>query len=326
MENKSLEEKFDCLIHDLTKNNTIKSIESIYDFLKENEAAIYNNKILPFKLSVKLITFFRNNVVYPNIVSNIYKIYVDEFFNTKYYPYNELDEIKEIIKLIFDINSKLYNGLDTQSFNFFIVKYFNKYYPKDKNIKHEIGDDMDIIISDTVLSKKLLGWTQMTIKNIDQEKKLYTFEITGEYAQNINLSFDDFKVQEKNKFVKEEEVIFKRNLKINDVVDFYNYKKDIWVEGYVKDINLYGDYLIQPIGEPENDFKTEYFTKYSPFIQPLGKFSYKYDPEDKACFTSIKAVEEHHGYRYFLPVTNNNYTVPCDKLKTFSMEYYDMVN
>ena len=325
VEEKSLEDKFDKQIQELMKNKTIKSIESIYDFLKENAIEIKNNKVIPFDLSKKLISFIKDNVISVEITIKIFKLFIDAFIDMKNFPDNEIINFREIIKDIFIIASKIYDSLGIKDFADFLEKYFNKYYPKDNNIKHQVGDVVDVLINDTVFDKKILGWTQLPIKEIDEEKKLYIFDNPSKKDDFFKVNYNMYQIQEKNTFIKEEEVEWKNNLKVNDVVDLFNYNKGIWAEGYIKEVNDSG-YLIQPIGEPESAFKIKTFSRYSPFIQPLLKFSYKYDPEDKACFTIEKISKPHHPYRYFLPVTENNYTVPYDKINKFSMEYYDVLN
>ena len=323
---KSLKEAFEELINNLTKEQSIKSIESIYIFLQENRKYIFNNKEIPYNLSKKLISSFNTNVISTEIILNIYKIYIDEFFSVKNYPDNEIDNLKGILNLIFDINTKLYTDSDLQTFFFFLKNYFNKYYPKDNNIIYKVGDVVDIIASDKVLDKLMIGWTQMTIKEVDYEKKIYKFEDPETKELSIQAKFDEYQVQEKNTFITEEEVNWKNNLKINDVVDFYNINKDMWVEGYIKEINEKGQYIVQPIGEPEDIFKSFPFVRYSPFIQPLHKFSFKYNPDDIACFPKAYTIESHNAYIYFLPVKKNNYTVPTTYVKHYSLEFYDIVN
>ena len=324
--NKSLKETFDELIKELTTNKSKPDIDKIFVFIKENRNAIYNNKIIPFESSMKLLKFFSNNSLFPNIVVDIYKIYIDEFFNIKNYPDEELDKIIKIIEAIFTIQTIFFTQTSAIDFNLFLKKYFDKYYPKDKNIKHKVGDIVDIVVSDFVSGKGLFGWTQMPIKEINEKDKKYKFESPQKNGVTLELKFDDFQFQEKNTFVTEEEVNWKKNLKINDKVDFYNYRKDIWVEGYVKDIDEKGQYIIQPIGEPENALKNIPFAKFSPFIKPLLTYSFKYNPEDISCFTKVMGIEKIHPFRFFLPVTQNCYTVPSEELKNYSLEYYDIVN
>ena len=326
VETYSPEEKFAYIIRDLTKTNSVKTVESIYDFLQKMGMGLINNKVLPFKLSKELITFFNSKVLSPELTLKIYKLYLDAFLNAKNLTDEEINNFFELIKLFFKIDSKLYDLTSINDFNYFLQKYFNKYYPKDNTIKHKVGDIMDILITDQVGSKYLVGWTQMPIKQIDEFNQLYIFENPLSGNDYLRIHFDSYKVQEKNTFTKEEEVNWKKNLKIGDVVDFYNYNRDVWVPGYVKYINNLGNYVIQPLGELEIISNNINFSKHSPFIQYPLKFTYKYDFEDEACFTKIVNVEVHHPYRFFLPVTKDNYTVPFERLNNFSLEFYDLIN
>ena len=326
VENKSLSETFEELTNNLKKNNSVKEMEAIHDFIKTNKASIFNNKIIPYKLSINLLKYISSTSKFPDIIFKIYELYVDEFFTTKNYPEDEIDNLKGIIFTIFNIESIYYSQTSTLFFPTFLKEYINKYYPRDTTIIHKVGDVMELCMSDSISDKIIFGWYQMEIKQVDTEKKLYTFIDPFFKDRKIELSFEDYRIKEKNTFVKEEEMIWRENLKINDKVDFFNYTKDLWVEAYIKEINILGQYLIQPVGEPENFYQKKAFSKYSPYIQPLYKYSYKYDPEDKECFKVLKAVEEHHKYRYYVPTTENNYTILCEKMAHFSFYYYDILN
>ena len=72
---------------------------------------------------------------------------------------------------------------------------------------------MDVLVADEVFKISLLGWIQMPIKRIDNEKKLYIFDDYKDNNKEIMISIDSFKVQEKNTFVKEEEMTWRNNLK-----------------------------------------------------------------------------------------------------------------
>ena len=40
---------------------------------------------------------------------------------------------------------------------------------------HKVGDVMELCMSDSISDKIIFGWYQMEIKQVDTEKKLYTF-------------------------------------------------------------------------------------------------------------------------------------------------------
>ena len=322
----SPKETFEELINILIKEKSIKSLESIYAFLNENRKSIYNDKIIPYKLSVKLFKSFNTNVISTELVLNIYKIYIDEMFSIKYYPEDELDKIREIIIIIFELNTKVYIESDLHNFSILLEHYFNKFYPKDKNIKHKVGDVMDVVVSDDINFKKLMGWTQMPIMEIDEEKKIYRFQDTKTKLNTIEVNFDSYLTQEKNTFVTEEEVNWKNNLKVNDVVDFYDVKKNLWVEAYIEEITEDGKYIIQLVNGPKDIYKNAPLEKFTPFIQPLLKYSFKYNKDDKACFSQETNIENHMPCRYCIPWNKNNYTTPTDNMIYLSLEYYDIVN
>ena len=211
----SLQETFDKLKSDLIKNNSKKEIDAIYEFIKQNRANLYNNKILPVNLTKNLINFLSNNGKFHDIIMDIYKIYIEEFFNTKNFPEDEIDNFKDILITIFTIESNIYT--EVVDYTGFLRQYFAKYYPKKSNIIHEEGDVVEVLIADIKANKSILGWTYFTIKRVDKERKLYIFDSLIKGISEINLSFNDYKIQEKNTFANEEEVNWKKNLKLNDV-------------------------------------------------------------------------------------------------------------
>ena len=94
-----------------------------------------------------------------------------------------------------------------------------------------------------------------------------------------------FKVQNKNAYVKEEEIVWRNNLKVGDKVDYLTSNQN-WVEGYVKDININGEISIKALGELDQNIV--FLKKYSPFIQPLLKYSHKYSPDEENAITLLE--------------------------------------
>ena len=154
-------------------------------------------------------------------------------------------------KFIFDIfkyDSNFYRLSSIDNFLIFLNRFFNIYYPKDNNIKHEVGDVMDVLINDELNQVCVIGWIQLPIKRIDPEKNLYIFEDYKDSNKEVMISMGSFKVQNKNAYVKEEEIVWRNNLKVGDKVDYLTSNQN-WVEGYVKDININGEISIKALGE-----------------------------------------------------------------------------
>ena len=86
------------------------------------------------------------------------------------------------------------------------------------------------------------------MQNLDKEIR----ESKIDNSKEIMIAFDSFKVQEKNTFVKEDEMTWRNNLKVGDKVDFLTSNK-IWVEGYVKETNENGEIAVKALGEIEQN-------------------------------------------------------------------------
>ena len=151
---------------------------------------------------------------------DIFKLYIDALLN----PKNKIENINQI-KFIYDIfiyDTVFYSQSSNIGSNFkvFLTKFFNLYYPKDTSIKHKVGDIMDVYINEDRNKQFLQGWIQLKIKKIDEEKKLYFFEDYKDRTKEINFPMDSFLAQERNTFVKEEEMKWRDNLNPGDKIDF----------------------------------------------------------------------------------------------------------
>lgn len=317
----SLKEKSNSLLKEIRSVKSLSSLEKIYEFLKENQSSLLDNSDIPLQFSDDLIWTLNYNKIKVDTQLDILKLYLDEFFKMKCKPE---DLIKS--KFIFDIfkyESNFYRLTSTDNFLIFLNRFFNIYYPKDNNIKHEVGDIMDVLINDELYQISVIGWVQLPIKRIDHEKKLYIFEDYKDCNKEVMISMDSFKVQNKNTFVKEDEMVWRNNLKVGDKVDYLTSNQN-WVEGYVKDINIIGDISIKALGEPDQN--NVFLKKYSPFIQPLLKYSYKYNPDEQNGFTLLEKNQFFMKFSYFIPNTETNYLVPIEGINFYSLEYIEILN
>ena len=318
----SPKEKYDALLKEIRLQKSLPSLEKIYEDLKANKSSLYDNNVVPFQFSNDLIWLLQNNLIKIDTQLDIYKLYVDAFFEMQCKP-EDLYKTN-FVSQIYNLESNFFKSAsNNENFLVFLNRFYNIYYPKDNTKIHELGDVMDILVSDDVHQINLFGWIQMPIKKIDKEKNIYIFEDYKDNTKEIMISIDSFKVQEKNTFVKEEEMIWRNNLKIGDKVDFLNSNKN-WVEGYVKEIDSNGDVSIDALGEI--DPKIIFLKKYSPFIQPLLKYSFPYEPEEKNSIILLEKNLEFQKYYYFIFHNDNNYCVPLDDIKVYSLEYFEMVN
>ena len=134
---------------------------------------------------------------------DIYKLYIEAFFSYQ----QHFDKLKSI-QFFFDIfpfDTYFYKqASNNENFLVFLNRFFNLYYPKNTSIKHKEGDLMDVYITDERNKLIFPGWTQLKIKRIDEEKKLYIFEDYKDNKKEYFIPIDNYKVQERNTFIKEE--------------------------------------------------------------------------------------------------------------------------
>ena len=317
----SPKEKFNSLLKELRSVKSLSSLENMYEFLKENKSLLLENTDIPLQFSDDLVWCLNYNKIKVDTQLDILKLFIDEFFKMKCKP-------EDIIKcrFIFDIfkyDSNFYRLSSTDNFLIFLNRFFNIYYPKDNNIKHEVGDVMDVLINDELYQISVIGWIQLPIKRIDPEKNLYIFEDYKDCNKEVMISMDSFKVQNKNTFVKEEEMVWRNNLKVGDKVDYLTSNQN-WVEGYVKDININGEISIKALGELDQNIV--FLKKYSPFIQPLLKYSHKYSPDEENAITLLEKNNFFTKFQFFIPTTENNYLVPIDGINFYSLEYMELLN
>ena len=318
----SPKEKYESLLKEIRTQKSISVLEKIYEDLKQNKSSLYDNNVVPFQFSNDLLWLLQYNLIKIDTQLDIYKLYIDAFFSIKGKP-EDLAKT-EFLNHIFNHDSNFYrNATNIENFLVFLNRFFNIYYPKKTNLIHEVGDIMDVLVSDEIFQISLLGWVQMPIKRIDKEKNLYIFEDYKDSNKEIMIAIDNFKVQEKNTFVKEEEMNWRNNLKVGDKVDYLTSNKN-WVEGSVKEINEKGEISINALGEIDQNIV--FLKKYSPFIQPLLKYSFKYDQDEINCITLLEKNNDFLKYNYFVPNTENNYYIPSEELKFYSLEYVEIIN
>ena len=221
----SPKEKYDALLKEIRLQKSLPSLEKIYEDLKANKSSLYDNNVVPFQFSNDLIWLLQNNLIKIDTQLDIYKLYVDAFFEMQCKP-EDLYKTN-FVSQIYNLESNFFKSAsNNENFLVFLNRFYNIYYPKDNSKIHELGDVMDILVSDDVHQINLFGWIQMPIKKIDKEKNIYIFEDYKDNTKEIMISIDSFKVQEKNTFVKEDEMIWRNNLKIGDKVDFLNSNKN----------------------------------------------------------------------------------------------------
>ena len=315
-------EKYEALLKEIRTQKTIPVLEKIYEDLKTNKDNLFNDAIIPFKFSTDFIWFLKYNLINVKIQMDIFKLYIETFLNLKWNSEN-LNQVPFFFE-IFNYDANFFMKASTSdNFLNFLNGFFNQYYPKDTTIKHQVGDYMDVYITEDRKQLLLPTWVQLKIKKIDEEKKIYYFDDCLKKNKDIVMNMDNFSVQEKNTFVKEEEMAWRNNLKKGDILDYLNDKNN-WIEAKVEDVISDTELSLSTFGQQENTKIT--VNKYSPYIQPYLKFSFEYEEDEMNCLAFIGINTYFQRFNYILPCTENNHLVPHYDLKFYSLEYYELIN
>ena len=315
-------EKYNALLKEIRLQKSLPVLEKIYEDLKQNKEHLYDDSIIPFQFSDDFIWLLKYNLISVQTQIDIFKLYIEEFFNLKCKPEN-LSKIKGLFE-IFNYDSNFYSkASNIENFLVFLSRFFNLYYPKDNSIIHKEGDYMDVLINEERDKLPLHGWVQLKIKRIDKDKSLYIFEDYKDDKKEIMIKTDNFKVQEKNKFIKEEEMTWRNNLKVGDKLDFLTHNRN-WVEATVKTIISDKEISIHCLEQPSN--VKNIINKYSPFIQPYLKYSFKFEEDELNCISLMDLNEDFQRFNYIVPCTENNHLIPHEDFKFYSLEYYEIMN
>ena len=315
-------EKYEALLKEIRTQKSIPILEKIYDDLKTNKDGLFNDAIIPFKFSTDFIWFLKYNLISVKIQMDIFKLYIDTFLNLKWNSEN-LNQMQFFFE-IFNYDSNFFmKASTTDNFLNFLNGFFNQYYPKDTSIKHQVGDYMDVYITEERKQVLLPTWVQLKIKKIDEEKKIYYFDDCLKKNKEIIMNMEHFSVQEKNTFVKEEEMAWRNNLKKGDILDYLNDKNN-WIEAKVEDTISDTELSLSTFGQQENTKIV--VNKYSPYIQPYLKYSFEYEEDEMNCLAFIGINTYFQRFNYIISCTENNHLVPHYDLKFYSLEYYDLIN
>ena len=319
-------DKYTKILQEFRIHKTESNLQNIYNDLTENKNNLLDNDIIPFQYSNDLIWLLFNNIIDLKIQSDIFKLYIDSFFTFKV----KSDNLQKLSLLdqIFKYDSFLYKtSADTEDFNCFIKKYFDKYYPKKKKIKYEPGLIVDVFISEKdLLSDLLYGWVQLPIKRI--ENNYVIFNDYDDENKELKFLMDSYEIQEKNTFVTTEEMNWRDGLKRGDKLDFLNNKR-YWVEADMINV-LNNNAVISVLGGAQGDNIIRHI--YSPLIKPLSTFSFKYEESEKLYFPFIEYNYNYSKFNYCLPVPKviegeeTNFLLPNNYLTYHSLLFYDIFN
>ena len=319
-------DKYTKIYEELRSSKTESNLQKIYKDLLDNKSNLLDDDIIPFKFSNDLIWLLSNNIININIQKEIFKLYIDSFLTLKI----KSENLQKLILLeqIFKHDSFLYKSTsDTQDFNCFVKKYFEKYFPKNKNFKLEPGEIVDVLIGEKDDRIGLIyGWLQLPIKRIENDYII--FSDFNDEKKEIKYNKDSYEIQEKNTFTTEKEMKWRKELKKGEKIDFLNENK-IWLEEEI--LNVFDNNIsISVIGieKEENIIKSIY----SPLIRPLLTFSFQYKEDEKKYMHDICEFYYFSKFEYCLPIPKiiedkeSNFLVPNNKVSFYSFLYYDIFN
>ena len=312
--------------NEIKSSKSIQSLEKLFSILKEAIPNIFEESQIPNKTSKDIIFFLSNNLIDSKLQSDIFKLYIDSFFSLK-------DKLKTVNKTenymllekILDPNSLIYEkAKETKDTNLLIEAYFNKYFPKEE-MKYEPGKKVDVLISELYLDKvKMYSWVQLPIKKFENNT-LYFHNNKFDKEEDIEIKELHF-IREQNTFVKEEEMLWRKTLKIGDKVDTLDNKLN-WIPAKILNI-INNNVVLLPFGYKKEDIIIK--DNISPLIRPYGTFSLKYEQNDEQYLPLIKKNSAFTPFSFCLPAPkyeegkNINYLIPDGK--TFSLLYFDIFN
>ena len=314
-------EKYSKLFKDIRSSKTEINLQKIYEALLENQSDLLNNDIVPLQFSNDLIWFLCNNIINLKTQYEIFKLYIDSFFSFKAKPENlqkifVLDQIFKYDSFIYKSTSKTDNVMKAYEL------FFDKYFPRKQGMIYKVGEVVDVFIIE-----KIIGWVQMRIKKIDNNYIILDDSLNEN--REIKFPIDSYQIREKNSFVSEEEMNWRKSLQRGMKIDYLNNNKKLWVEANVLNV-LCDNVVLLPLGNAQGDNEVE--NVYSPNIRPLNTFSFKYEENEKQYFPFLSFNSYFSSFSYVLPEPKivegqeTNFLLPNTYLTYHSFFFYDLFN
>ena len=313
---------FNSLIKILRNEKTLKALENMIEYIKLNIENIIQNKIITFKQLDELFFFLLNNTISTSIQIDFFKYFIDLFTSMIF-------KSEDVLKLnflsnIFSIKSLFYiQSSSINSLNDLFDKYYNYYFPieeyeyKEKEIIDYLYDDDNNYI-----------WTQGEIISMNGNQ----IKISLLYDNKIILlKKNSYKIKPKNTFSEEGEIEWRENLKKDDSIDCLdignNWMKSCVVRRLKKSIIVCFQYdNIEDKNSYGYDYKyNKTFNIYNPKIRKFNSQSFEircFEMYPKSPFHNINFNENN----MHIPFKNNNYIIPYNEDKIYSMEFIHICN
>ena len=213
---KNLQEEIFSSISNLKTSKSVENLKNLFKNLSQIGSKVLDEKQIPNNMSKDLIFFLTNNLIDTKIQIDIFKLYIDSFFSLS----NEIKKIDDSKNLMFlerilDRKCSIYEkAIETKDYNLLLKSYFDKYFPK-KEMTYEPGKIVDVLISEKHLDRVMISsWIQLPIKRFENNIVYLSYkESDKEEEKEIK---DLYLIREKNTFTKEEEILWRKTIKIGD--------------------------------------------------------------------------------------------------------------
>ena len=294
---KNLQEEIFSSISNLKTSKSVENLKNLFKNLSQIGSKVLDEKQIPNNMSKDLIFFLTNNLIDTKIQIDIFKLYIDSFFSLS----NEIKKIDDSKNLMFlerilDRKCSIYEkAMETKDYNLLLKSYFDKYFPK-KEMTYEPGKIVDVLISEKHLDRVMISsWIQLPIKRFENNIVYLSYkESDKEEEKEIK---DLYLIREKNTFTKEEEILWRKTIKIGDKVDILD-KKLNWIGANV--LNIIADKLVLlPFGYKKDDFIIIDIN--SSLVRPFGTFSFKCGPNEEQFIPTLKLNPACTPFSYCLP-------------------------
>ena len=91
-------EKYNEFLKEIRTQKSLPVLEKIYEDLKANREHLYDNNVVPFEFSDDFVWFLKYNLISVQYHMDIFKLYIEEFFNMRCKPENLIKQ-----KFLYDI-------------------------------------------------------------------------------------------------------------------------------------------------------------------------------------------------------------------------------
>ena len=325
--------QFRKICQELRATRKREPLEKIRDILKQNKDTFFYDEERFKYVDLADITYINTQfLIDTELQIEIFKLFIDGFFvsNEKIKKIKNADKFS-FFHFILNYNTNFFKStICSLDFFDFLSIFFSKYYPKKKELELKEGVIYDVLIKEplTELKMNIIGWIQLPIKRIDDNKVFFdSYNYAEEERGEFFLEKNSFRIYEKNTFIKDEEMLWRKGLKIGDKIDYLN-KKVIWVRAEIIEV-FENKVAFVCLGDTKDNKIIKY--KYSIFIKPYKTFSFDYNESEAKYIEKLK-INKYTNFTYVLPTPK--YSIDKDDVNyltayvdgIYSIIFFDLEN